>query len=359
MVDGKRINNKGVTKKMWETQIQKISKLMETMPEEKSTAIAPTREQFTRLLSSPFSARRIPGIPGRLSEEEEYHCTEAEAQEVKAFLLRMFQIDSKEKLEEHQRYQFIGSVHYEQFMTFWKEAPLFDVGQLNEDGRRAFEASKSSAEEFYPLLEERGFYAWDISEYLGLCRVCFSAGGLSKEEYAEITDHFVRKAQVFYHSFKEYALSYLCGGIYFMSSHTKLPSEVDPFLDIQTKVIESLFQEGGPWSRYSWYRPAEREWAAVYPGNPGCFMTKAAFEKGIGYMYREEGSADHPDTGWRFFHGDESDEYVNNVDNIQICSINTVLNLRPDILAYVEAPVGSAYGYTGTEWVKDIIDQKS
>ena len=103
----------------------------------------------------------------------------------------------------------------------------------------------------------------------------------------------------------------------------------------------------------AWYRQEKREWVQIYPGDPGCIVSKAAFEKGIGYMYRDEPTKDRPDSGWRFFHGDESDEYANNPDNLQIIGINAICNLRPDILAYLEAPNGSAYGWNGQDWIKE------
>ena len=337
---------------MWKKTAEEIKTLIESLPEERKDAVMPSREVFRRLLSSAFTLRKVPGIPNRLIEEEDYHCTEEEAAEAKMFLDRMFRITSKESLIEHQRMQFLGSVHYEQFMTFWKGAPLFDVNELKPESKANFEDCKQKAENFYPLVAERGFYAFDISEYIGVCRVAYACGLISEEEYNEITDRFVAKAQAFYHSFKEYALSYLCGGYYFMASECDNEG-VDRFLEIQKRVISMLFEGNAPWSNYAWYKPKEREWAQIYPGNPGCFLTKAAYEQGIGYMYRDEPSPDHPDSGWRFFHGDEPEDYVNNVDNITIVSLNTICNLRPDILAYLEAPVGCAYGWNGTDWVKE------
>ena len=329
-----------------------IQEFMDTIPEERQGAVAPSREQFTRLLSAPSSARKVPGIPVRMNEDEDYHCSEEEAKEAKAFLERMYRIKTKDDLINCQRYQFMASVHYEQFMTFWKEAPLFDVNELNPKGRESFESCLKDAEVFYPLIQEHGLYAWDISEYINLCRIAASAGIISDEDFREIVDRFVCKAQAFYSSFKEYALSYLCGAVYFMGSENDL-EEIGPFLEIQKKVVAILFSEDAPWNYYSWYRPKEREWAQIYPGNMGCLITKAAYENGIGYMYREEGSPDHPDSGWRFFKGDEPDEYVNNPENITVVSLNTICNLRPDILAYLEAPVNSAYGWNGKDWEKE------
>ena len=337
---------------MWTTQAKSIKEFIDSIPEERKGAVKPSREQFTRLLSAPSGARKVPGIPVCMNEDEDYQCSGKEADEVKAFLERMFRIRTKDDLINYQRYQFMASVHYEQFMTFWKKAPLFDVNELNPKSREGFESCMKDAESFYPLIQEHGFYAWDISEYINLCRISLAAGIISNQDFDEIVDRFVCKAQAFYHSFKEYALSYLCGAVYFMVAENGA-KEIDQFLEIQKKVVSNLFAEDTAWNYFSWYRPEQREWAQIYPGGMGCFITKAAYDNGIGYMYREKGSADYPDSGWRFFKGDEPDDYVNDAKNTTIVSLNTICNLRPDILAYLEAPYNSAYGWNGYDWIKE------
>ena len=65
-------------------------------------------------------------------------------------------------------------------------------------------------------------------------------------------------------------------------------------------------------------------------------------KKKIRFMYREE--PDQPqDSGWRFFSGDETDEYVNQPENIALYDISTILAIDPDILPYLTSPCGSAF----------------
>lgn len=62
----------------------------------------------------------------------------------------------------------------------------------------------------------------------------------------------------------------------------------------------------------------------------------------VRYMYRE--SASNPqDSGWRFFCGDEDDDYVNNPDNIGIYDINTILEIDKTILPYLSSVEGIAF----------------
>jgi hypothetical protein len=78
--------------------------------------------------------------------------------------------------------------------------------------------------------------------------------------------------------------------------------------------------------------------------NGGCIATDMITVSGrpVGYMYREPPNND-ADTGWRFLAGDESDQYMDNADNHGIYAVNTIANYDPDILPFIDAPIGSAF----------------
>ena len=82
----------------------------------------------------------------------------------------------------------------------------------------------------------------------------------------------------------------------------------------------------------------------------GCFASDRITVDGlpVGYMYREIPDGESPfgeyDSGWRFFAGDEDDEYANNPENLDIYSLNTICNYSPDIIPLLHAPYGTAYG---------------
>jgi len=63
----------------------------------------------------------------------------------------------------------------------------------------------------------------------------------------------------------------------------------------------------------------------------------------ICYMYREEPN-DALDSGWRFFSGDESQEYADVPSNFAIYDVNTIANYDPDIIEFLDSPPGSAFG---------------
>ena len=61
----------------------------------------------------------------------------------------------------------------------------------------------------------------------------------------------------------------------------------------------------------------------------------------VRYMYHEA-TTNPQDSGWRFFCGDEDDEYVNNPDNIGVYDIKTILEIDKSIQPYLSCDIGVA-----------------
>ena len=93
-------------------------------------------------------------------------------------------------------------------------------------------------------------------------------------------------------------------------------------------------------------------------GPNGCLATDKITVDGckVGYMYREEPVVNTYDSGWRFFSGDEEEEYCDNPDNISIYQINTIANYDQDIIPFLNAPYGSAFiRDENGNFIKDVI----
>lgn len=90
-------------------------------------------------------------------------------------------------------------------------------------------------------------------------------------------------------------------------------------------------------------------------GNAGCMASNRITVDGssVGYMYREEPSPNFPDSGWRFFAGDENEEYTDDPNNFHIFHLNTICNYDQDIIPCLEAPCGSAFVREGDRFVID------
>lgn len=90
---------------------------------------------------------------------------------------------------------------------------------------------------------------------------------------------------------------------------------------------------------------SREELKQLVPNNVGgCFITDRVTVDGrkIGYMYREE--AERPeDSGWRFFSGDESQEYIDDLSHTGVYAVNTAANHDPDIIPYLDTPAPCAF----------------
>ena len=75
-----------------------------------------------------------------------------------------------------------------------------------------------------------------------------------------------------------------------------------------------------------------------------CYASLKITKEGqmVGYMYREP-KEDEDDTGWRFYAGTETDEYVEDPDNFMLYDINTIANIDKAVMPILKKPIG-------TEW---------
>ncbi|NRA35993.1 MAG: DUF2185 domain-containing protein [Polyangiaceae bacterium] len=80
----------------------------------------------------------------------------------------------------------------------------------------------------------------------------------------------------------------------------------------------------------------------VVPDLGACFATDRITVDGapVGHMYREK-STDEVDSGWRFFSGDESDEYMACPENTNAYDLNTIANYDRDIIPWLTYPPGT------------------
>ncbi len=85
--------------------------------------------------------------------------------------------------------------------------------------------------------------------------------------------------------------------------------------------------------------------------NKTAFITKKVLEEKseIGFAYREQPD-NETDSGWRFFSGNESQEYVDNVDNIIVLSINEIIQLDESIKTILNNEINTAFEKENSEF---------
>ena len=83
---------------------------------------------------------------------------------------------------------------------------------------------------------------------------------------------------------------------------------------------------------------------ALAEGRGSCLASDRITVAGqqIGFMYRELPD-DDTDSGWRFFSGEETQEYADDPANFALHDVNTIANYDPDIIAHLDAPAYSAF----------------
>ena len=91
------------------------------------------------------------------------------------------------------------------------------------------------------------------------------------------------------------------------------------------------------WFKHMKKRFAIRAEKELVPPMGGCFITDRVMVDGlkIGYMCREVPTRPE-DSGWRFFSGDESQEYIDDLTHTGVYEVNTAANYDPDIIPYLE-----------------------
>ena len=73
-----------------------------------------------------------------------------------------------------------------------------------------------------------------------------------------------------------------------------------------------------------------------------CVVSKKVTRDGwkVGFMLREE-LQDDEDSGWQFFAGDEDDEYINNVEHVELCKVYSIAGIDPAVINHIDNPVGT------------------
>jgi hypothetical protein len=65
--------------------------------------------------------------------------------------------------------------------------------------------------------------------------------------------------------------------------------------------------------------------------------------KKVGFMYREAPNKSI-DSGWRFFSGEEDQDYIDDPNHLAYYDINTLANYDPAIIPFLDSEIGTQFG---------------
>ena len=317
------------------------------------------REAFLARLAGVPALRRTPGIPGpgepgfwsalpRCPGPEE-------AAACRDHLKRVYGVTDRESLLEFCGRELRCQPCYLDFEALWEGRPRFDPGELAPKARERFERLRDFAAQFYPLLGRSGFLGWDISECVGLLRAARACGILSLDEFSELAEYWVQEAQTF-RSWTHFAVSLVCGELFWDLLHGASLEDAAANQGLWVGLARRLLEDDEAWGGGWWYAPVrEKDFAIPAPdirplleeweGPRGCIATDRVVVEGrrVGYCYREEPDQGFPDSGWRFFAGDEDEEYLSDPGRSGAYDLNTLVNYDPEILPLLKAPFGTAF----------------
>lgn len=321
-----------------------------------------TEQSFPLLLAGIPALRTTPGLSGFQDMGKEYftsipYCRDADSIcQAKEHLEQVFHYTDlaslltfcRENLNLHQQYQ--------DFESFWDGRPSFALDALDAQSQAVFTSCSDFARQFRDIVGRRGFIAWDISENLGHLRAAHACHLISKKDYLELAEYWVDQASA-YRSFQEYAVDLLCGAAFWAFRVGCELEEIIDYVQLNIRVLRQLLNSKDAWcGRMWWVRPGAKrlrlsppelrtllhDWAAP----AGCLASDRITVDGqsVGYCYREPPAEGRPDSGWRFFAGDEDEAYLSDPSHTNIYHLNTICNYDPEILPLLSAPVGAAYG---------------
>lgn len=92
------------------------------------------------------------------------------------------------------------------------------------------------------------------------------------------------------------------------------------------------------------FRLKAAEIKPIAEGHGGCIATDRITVHGerVGYMVRDA-PQDPADSGWSFFAGNESQEYLDDPSNSGVYDVNTIANYDPEIVRFLDSPIGARF----------------
>lgn len=311
-------------------------------------------DTFCAILSGLPSFRKLPGVPEHMGFDLIYHCdTPENKEELRNYLESVFGIKDEDSLvtQKHEFFHIFNE--YYDFACEWDGHPNFPLDDLDEDGRSAYIKSRDFSVNLRDFVGSQGYAGWDIGERIMLIRAACACGIISDDACRHLVIDEARVANELFDNFVDFAISSLCGAVYFIfvSMGRNEDEGISGFLDINMKIVSKLMEDD-IWSFNAWCEKNYKQLAIQddqiqqllgpeYRGITGIASDHVLCDGyRISVMFREK-PLSNADSGWRFFAGDENDEYLNNHRNFGALELNLICNYAPDAIEFLELPVGT------------------
>ncbi len=249
--------------------------------------------------------------------------------------------------------------------THWQFAQ-FDMYNENEDFRKEVDKLRPSAKESFmkckefadmmmPVTGTPGFFAWDIALGVELIRESIYIEYYDEPTARKMLEDLMKPLLKSFTNWVDFAVSFVAGGTYSTYKNSGFDiAETEAMFDEFLAMVRRLFEdeEVCVWKIFNWYVKKDYfptlnkdELEMLVTSEKGCFVSDRISLDGAMpcYAYRETPFKNFPDSGWRFFAGDESREYTTDTENSNIFPLNVIANFDPTIIPLLDAEINTAF----------------
>lgn len=193
-----------------------------------------------------------------LLEETGFAWPAARREELRKLLTHTWSVKNEETLEQHLDWlwQEGGQASYRKTESFLGALSFRDREQYFErlNGNPALFNHARLVQMYAGKLSGAGITAWDLGQYVFICRTAHSAGWLEADRALELAVAASRRAQELYSDWTEFAVAYLAG----RQIWTNQPSmeAAKPYIDCVSKL---LTDSHSLWKRLDWEMPLSEQ----------------------------------------------------------------------------------------------------
>ncbi len=244
---------------------------------------------------------------------------------------------------------------YTQFEMYDSGEFKEEVAKLRPSGQESFLKCKEFSDQFKDLLGAPGYVAWDMALGVDLLRESVFCDYFNEVTARKMMDDLMKPLLGSFHSWAEFAVSFVAGGTYSSYKNSKFDeAEAEKTFDTLLGLVRRLFEDenANVWKAFAWYKKKDYfptldkdNLRRLVNTEQGCFVSDRISVDGARpcYVYREEPFKNFPDSGWRFFAGDESKEYTADINNSNIFPLNVIANFDESIIPLLDAEVNTAF----------------
>lgn len=264
---------------------------------------------------------------------------------------------------------------YVQFAMYDRGNFDVELDKMSPSGRESFVKCHEFTQQFKDVVGKTGYFAWDIALAVKLIRQGVFADYYNEPSAREMLGDIMKPLLKNFSSWPEFAMSFVAGGTYMAYKNSNFDEEeTRKSFEYLLKKVDQLFNDGrvNVWKVYSWY--SKKEYFPMLDkdnleplvvgdlGQRGCFVSDRVSVDGVlpCMIYREEPFKNFPDSGWRFFAGDEDRAYSTDRSNSNLFTLNVIANYDPTIIPLLDGEVGTVYiRKEGGEFIKSKLETKA